>query len=327
MSNERKIEALKGATERKRQSALDKTNQAINILVKKGNSITFTSVAKEAGVSTAYLYKYDELKKRIQQLQQQQQAQPKSQSPQIASDKSKQVILNQLRERIKKLETENRDLRDQTAIIYGQLSMAQSRQADFDKLQFSNAKLQAENRQLQEQISSCQSRLASSTSTLEIANQPNAEIILLADKRQTKAAIDESIQSALSSLGVKLNSTLSKVIKSAPKPVVLNAITALKEAISSGRIERPGGWLKTAIEAQWIPNESLETSPTLANTSQATFREWYDLAKAYGVIKAFREEDGVTMVQENGGQWYSYEDYVARGWTIDYFRGWKSRQR
>ena len=296
-------------------------------MVKKGKPITFTSVAKEAGVSTAYLYKYDELKKRIQQLQQQQQGQPTPQSPQIASDKSRQFMLNQLRERIKKLESENRDLRNQVAIIYGQLSIAQSCQLEFDKFKINNAKLQADNHKLQEQLSICQSQLTLNSSTLAIANQPDSKVSLLADKRQTKVALDESIQEALSSLGVKINSTLSKVIKSAPKPVVLNAITALKEAISSGRIERPGGWLKTAIEAQWIPNESLEITPTPANTSQLTFREWYDLAKAYGILKAFREEDGVIMVQENAGQWYSYEDYVARGWTIEYFRAWKSCQR
>ena len=325
MSNERKIEALKEATERKRQEALDKTNQAINTLVKKGQPITFTSVAKEAGVSTAYLYKYDELKNRIQQLQQQQKGQLKPQSPQPASDKSRQVIVNQLRERIKKLEIENRDLRHQIAVVYGQLSTLQSHNAELDKLQMSNAQLKTENQQLIEQLSNCQSQLAqASTSTPTVANQPDSKVTVLADKRHAKVTLDESIQQALSTLGVKMNSTLTKVIKSAPLPVVLNAIAALKEAISSGRIERPGGWLKTAIEAQWIPNESLLTSPT--NTSQSTFREWYDLAKAYGVIKTFREEDGVIMIQENGGQWYNYENYVAKGWTIEYFRAWKNRQ-
>ena len=127
-------------------------------------------------------------------------------------------------------------------------------------------------------------------------------------------------------MGVKLNSTLTKVIRAAPESVVLNAIAALKEAVSSGRIERPGGWLKTAIEARWIPNEAVEAMPVIANTSQPTFREWYDLAKVYGVIKAFEDRHGVMMVQENSGHWYTYEDYVAKGWTLDYFRRWKSHR-
>ncbi len=79
-------------------------------------------------------------------------------------------------------------------------------------------------------------------------------------------------------------------------------------------------------ESQWIPNEALEKQAKAASTSKPTFREWYDLAKAYGVITAFEERDGVMMVRENAGQWHTYEDYVAKGWTIEYFRAWKSRR-
>ena len=55
-------------------------------------------------------YKYEEIKERIHHLRKQQEASiEKPVNPQIASDKSKQVITNQLRERIRQLEaiTEN----------------------------------------------------------------------------------------------------------------------------------------------------------------------------------------------------------------------------
>lgn len=68
MRTERKIEALRVATERKRQSALDKTNAAITRLLKEGKRINFPTVAKEAGVSVTYLYKYEEIKERIHHL-------------------------------------------------------------------------------------------------------------------------------------------------------------------------------------------------------------------------------------------------------------------
>jgi hypothetical protein len=156
--------------------------------------------------------------------------------------------------------------------------------------------------------------------------EPVAKVTALQQKRNIKSNVSDRIEQELVSLGVKLNSTLSKVIRSAPESVVMNAIAALKEAITSGRIEHPGGWLKTAIESQWIPNEAIEKQAKGASTSQPTFREWYDLAKAYGVITAFEERDGVMMVRENAGQWHTYEDYVAKGWTIEYFRAWKSRR-
>jgi len=51
MSTEAKIAALKGAAERKRNDALERTNQAITQLVKEGKKITFAAVAEAAGVS------------------------------------------------------------------------------------------------------------------------------------------------------------------------------------------------------------------------------------------------------------------------------------
>lgn len=39
MGIERKIEALKGATDKKREEALDKTNTAIALLVKEGKRV------------------------------------------------------------------------------------------------------------------------------------------------------------------------------------------------------------------------------------------------------------------------------------------------
>lgn len=62
MTTESKIEALRVATERKSQEALDKTNTAITTLLKEGKRIKFPTVAKEAGVSVTYLYKYQEIR-------------------------------------------------------------------------------------------------------------------------------------------------------------------------------------------------------------------------------------------------------------------------
>ncbi len=80
-----------------------------------------------------------------------------------------------------------------------------------------------------------------------IVVEPVAKVPSLQQNRTIKSNVSDRIEQELASLGVKLNSTLSKVIRSAPESVVMNAIAALKEAITSGKIEHPGGWLKTAI--------------------------------------------------------------------------------
>lgn len=132
--NERKIAVLKEASDRKRREALDKTNQAITLLVKEGKRITFLAVAEAAGVSIAYLYKYDDLKERIDQLRKQQSQVVKSSLSQLASDKSKMVIINQLRERTKNLDAENRELRNQIEAIYERSSQFQLAQQELEVL-------------------------------------------------------------------------------------------------------------------------------------------------------------------------------------------------
>ncbi len=316
MSNERKIEALKGATERKRQEALDKTNQAINVLVKKGNPITFTSVAKEAGVSTAYLYKYDELKKRIQQLQQQQQGQPKSQSPQIASDKSKQVILNQLRERIRQLEVDNRDLRTKNEAVYGRLHQLQAVQQQLEALHLESVTLKSENNCLKQQLDEYRFSVKPQITCTQPAEPRDSKITSLNHKRTEQLAISDKIKQELIGLGIKLNSTLTKAIKSVPEEKTLDAIEAFKEAIVSDNIEKPGAWLKAAIEDGWRKNEPRSCEAIAGATSE--FSEWFELAKAQGVAQAKQETEEGLMIQDTTGQWMLWEFFVQRGWTLEY---------
>jgi predicted transcriptional regulator len=314
---EARITALKSAAVAKQERCAENFDKAINKLVQNNEPITFANVAREAGVSQSYLYKIPEAKQRVIELRAQQRKASKPNRPQTASDASKAVIIYELRERIKKLESEIKDLRNVNKGIAGKLYQLQ-------ELESLVARLRVENESLKSQLEVGRSAVLTLPDLMSA--EPVTKVTSLKEKRTIKSSISDGIKQELDGLGVKLNSTLSKVIRSAPESVVMNAITALKEAITSGRIEHPGGWLKTAIESQWIPNKALEKQAKAASTSAPTFREWYDLAKAYAVITAFEERDGVMMVKENAGQWYTYEDYVARGWTIEYFRAWKSRR-
>jgi predicted transcriptional regulator len=314
---EARIAALKGAAIAKQERCAENFDKAINKLFQNNEPITFANVAREAGVSQSYLYKIPEARERVIELRAQQRKASKPNRPQTASDASKAVIVYELRERIKKLESELKDLRNINKGMAGKLYQLQ----EFESLV---GRLRTENESLKSQLEAARSA-APTPPDLTIV-EPVTKVTSLEEKRTIKSSISDKIKQELDGLGVKLNSTLSKVICSAPEQIVLTAIAALKEAITSGRIEHPGGWLKTAIESQWIPNEAIQKQAKAASTSAPTFREWYDLAKAYGVITAFEEREGVMMVRENAGQWYIYEDYVARGWTIEYFRAWKSRR-
>lgn len=308
MTTNAKIAALKEAAERKRQNALDRTNQAITKLVREGKPITFATVAETAEVSVAYLYKYDDLKARIHHLKSQQGHISKVIRSQSASDRSKQAIVHHLKERIKKLEAENRELRHQNEVIYGRLCQLQGGEPQIQALKTQNAHLKEENDWLNQQLD----QLRSSRSSISLSPPtPNPNVTLLATKHSVHSGLTDSIQAALADVGFPLNPTLVKTIQVTPEAVVLTAIDALKEAMAVGQIERPGGWLKRAIEECWKPNEPLHQE-TDANPSK-TFGSWFNLARAKGlVVASMKGEDGKMYVFDHQGLRYSFEQMLTK---------------
>lgn len=119
MTHERNVNGLRESSKKRSQEALQRTDAAINRLVKEGKKITFKSVAKAAEVSVAYLYKYNSIKQRIDLLRKQQFPIKKLPPKHKASDDSKTAIIKTLKERIKKLEAENRSLRDHIEVAQG----------------------------------------------------------------------------------------------------------------------------------------------------------------------------------------------------------------
>lgn len=59
---------LNAAAERRHHNAVERASAALAQLSKSGKAITFASVAREAGVSTDFLYRQSELRQRIEQL-------------------------------------------------------------------------------------------------------------------------------------------------------------------------------------------------------------------------------------------------------------------
>ena len=85
----------------------------------------------------------------------------------------------------------------------------------------------------------------------------------------------------LTNLGISINSTLRKRIREKPEEMVIEAIEALKYALSTQEIENPGGWLAKAIEDGWQKPFELP-QPIQRNRSQPhelifppEFEEWY----------------------------------------------------
>lgn len=135
------------------------------------------------------------------------------------------------------------------------------------------------------------------------------------DKKVKDTPVTDKIKAELDVLKIKLNSTLTKTIKSASESTVLKAIEALKEAMASGDVDKPGAWLNRAIKDGWIPNEKY-----IQKVELDVFNEWYNLAKKQGLIMAsMKGEDGKLYVYTLDGVPLPFEQMLDQ-YPLDLLR-------
>lgn len=106
----------------KTEKTIQKVEEAIKKLIKKQLKINFNSVSAESGVSKAFLYRNTELRDRIETLRKQQEGLPSiKQVKRNMSEASKDVIITSLRKRVKDLENENKEIKEQLKIQFGKI--------------------------------------------------------------------------------------------------------------------------------------------------------------------------------------------------------------
>ena len=113
---------LKRYAEEKTKITLEKVDKAIRELSLNGEKINFNSVATASGVSKTFLYNNEAIKKRIEDLRQQQVSREMNQRAKYdKTAKSKDIIIMAKDKKIKELEEENKKLKEQLEILRGKL--------------------------------------------------------------------------------------------------------------------------------------------------------------------------------------------------------------
>ncbi|MCY8271970.1 DUF6262 family protein [Bacillus sonorensis] len=113
---------LKQIHESRKAITMSKVDEAIKRLVRANQEINFNSVASEAGVAKATLYNNVTLRERIETLRQQQIKSPSvKQVRHKINENNKEVIIESLKRKVKRLEHENKDLRDQLKVAYAEV--------------------------------------------------------------------------------------------------------------------------------------------------------------------------------------------------------------
>ncbi len=235
-SKQARIAKLQQVQSERKEDSLQRVYKAIERLQKIDAKVNFTTVAKEANLSISYLYKYPEVKHRIAEVRNQQRSFPTTPVAQPNSTVGAKVA-TKLRERITQLDKENQELKRKNEALAGQVYRVHY---------------------LQEQVERQQQLIAD----LQVAlkdQQLASKVTPISTKR--KAVVDDRIQAELDGLGVELNATLVKTIKSATEATVLDAIEALKEQLGKKDIPNPGGWLNQAIKEGWTKPELVPQVP------------------------------------------------------------------
>lgn len=113
---------VKQLHEMRKRNTFQKVDEAIQRLIRANENINFNSVASEAGVSKATLYNNMEIRKRIEFLRKQQsQVLTPKQVKREMDDNNKDAIIASLKRKIKKLEEDKKELREQLKIVYAEV--------------------------------------------------------------------------------------------------------------------------------------------------------------------------------------------------------------
>ena len=123
MTHKRNTEMVTQKAKQKAIEANKKAELAISDLIKANEKISVAKVAEYAGVSRQWIYKNEPILKRIKLLCEKQSGSHKSppKKSQSRSEASKDAIITTLQAKIKALENENKELKSQLEIAYGEL--------------------------------------------------------------------------------------------------------------------------------------------------------------------------------------------------------------
>ncbi|NJO63074.1 MAG: hypothetical protein HC836_34095 [Richelia sp. RM2_1_2] len=266
---EERIARLSAASEQKKQDALNATQKAIRKLQQQGKVISFNAVAREAEVSTSYLYKYPELKNKIAKLREEQKR--SGRKIPVASDNSKNLIIGHLKKRIKELEQQITQLRQANQSLAGRVFELEEYENTVKRFREHNQKLSTQIEKLSEENSQLKNKLTTlNLGAIKKVTSSHAK------QKRPHMPIPDSVKMELANLGISINSTLRKLIRQNPEEITLEAIEALKYALSTQVIKNRAGWLAQGIKNRWKKSET-QTQETQNEELifPKGFEEWY----------------------------------------------------
>lgn len=124
LDRDERVERLRAARRDRASEALAASSRAITALEARGLPVTWEAVAEQAGVSTSYLRKHEQLSQRIQELRHVATSAPPT-PPRAASEATVRGLRNKVEvmsERLRRYDSENASLRSENAALRGEVA-------------------------------------------------------------------------------------------------------------------------------------------------------------------------------------------------------------
>lgn len=122
MSNYDRKTHLQQVHEQRRKRTDQRVDDAIKRLIIAQKPINFNSVSQESGVSKATLYNHSNIRERIERLRTQQEQSPtQKQLKRERTEDTKDALIESLKSRMKRLEVENKQLKEQLKVFHAKI--------------------------------------------------------------------------------------------------------------------------------------------------------------------------------------------------------------
>ncbi len=232
LNREKQTLVLRQAQEQRKQQKKQIVLQAIQEILKSGEPLNFPIIAKMAGCSVSYLYKWPEITAYIHDLQNQKNQKLHLTEPKQPGVYSLKTLHEVSKQRIRELEAENQELKRQNDLLRSHVAEIFELRSESERLRVQIIKL--------------------------MNGRDEFKVVPLQTKSNTNRSnfIDEIPQEIIESIkgmGIKLGVRLQREILAHEQSMVKLAIEAFRQYRSQNTITNPGACLLLMIREEAKP--------------------------------------------------------------------------
>ena len=245
VNREKQAEVLRRTQAKRKEQKKEQVLKAIQKIQKHSKPLTFKNIATVAGCSVSYLYKWDDIKAYIHELQKKEETTLKSLEESDSKNRphSLKTLHQVAKDKIRKLEKEIKELKHQNEVLRGHV-------AEIYEIRDENERLRNQLRELTSPNSS--SKVVSITTPIQEKKATSSPTI-------TNNDTGESIIDSIKALGVKVSKKLREEIANRDLEKVKLSIEAFQQYRDNHDVKSQEACLLSMICDEAEPNTESKT--------------------------------------------------------------------